>query len=91
MLGHVRSRRTEFDQRLVLTAAANSREDHHIRGRIEPFLRRTRRFRCCFNGAAQVLHPRMVPQMLKTNAGKSGDFLFCKGLLAEPDRRAAHV
>lgn len=84
--------RLGLDKRLVLTAAANHRKNHQIRGRIKPFLRRIAGcFGCRFGGAAQVLDPGNVPQMLKANAGKSGDFLFCKDLLAEPDRRAAHV
>src|SRR5260370_199203 len=81
-----------YAARSMLTAAANPREDHQIRRRIKPFLRRTAGcFRCHFGGPAQVLDPRKVPQMLQANAGESGDFFFCKDLLAEPDRRAAHV
>jgi hypothetical protein len=84
--------RLGLDERLVLTAAANHREDHQIRRRIKPFLRRTAgRFGCRFGGAAQMLQPSNIPQVLQANAGKSGDFLFCKDFLAEPDRWAAHV
>ena len=79
---------SEFAAELMFAAAADHRKNHQIRGSIEPFLRWTSGR---LGGAAQMLDAGKISQMLGANAGDSGDFFFCKDLLAGPDCWAAHI
>jgi hypothetical protein len=76
----------------MLAAVANDSQNHQIRDRVKPLVRRAaRRFSGGFGGLAQVPYAREVPQMLQADSGQPGYLFLCKDLLARSDREAAHI